>query len=60
MAEQSEIVFTIVGFPADVEAVTLGEQGTLAVAITATEEALDSGSLILRLLADEGATPPLG
>ncbi|HBH27835.1 MAG: NAD(P)-dependent oxidoreductase [Desulfofustis sp. PB-SRB1] len=30
VAEQSEIVFTIVGFPADVEAVTLGEQGTLA------------------------------
>jgi 3-hydroxyisobutyrate dehydrogenase len=30
VAEQSEIVFTIVGFPADVEALTLGEQGALA------------------------------
>jgi 3-hydroxyisobutyrate dehydrogenase len=30
VAEQSDVVFTIVGFPADVREVTLGSQGTLA------------------------------
>jgi hypothetical protein len=46
--------------PGAATALAAGEQGTLAVAITATEEALDSGSLILRLLADEGGDAPLG
>src|ERR1051326_1512314 len=30
VAEQSDVVFTIVGFPPDVRAVVLGPQGTLA------------------------------
>src|SRR3954452_11557164 len=30
VAEASDIIFTIVGFPADVRAVTLGPDGTLA------------------------------
>src|SRR6478672_2629053 len=30
VAEASDIVFSIVGFPADVRAITLGPQGTLA------------------------------
>jgi 3-hydroxyisobutyrate dehydrogenase len=30
VAEQSDVIFTIVGFPADVREVTLGSQGTLA------------------------------
>jgi 3-hydroxyisobutyrate dehydrogenase len=36
VAEQSDVVFSIVGFPSDVREVTLGPQGTLAGSRTGT------------------------
>ena len=47
VAEDSEIIFTIVGFPADVEATYLGEHGVLAGA--------DAGSVIVDMTTSEPA-----